>query len=445
MRSEEEKKKTEKERMEKLKAFSEIIEKHWYIYFFACMTVILCFLFTAFEPIVRFIDKNVKSDDVSFFLSMSSLVFVGVIVFCLPFLAGQIYKKWDAKQREIRKEEMRLSPRFFYEQCKSAGCDGSFSPADLARLRLVAEKNGLPTSDAEVKERFCAGKNVVDAEKRQKQEQTEREEKCQLLAKLSVEEREVVDKNTCYMEFGGRDKRIKICKDHVDFWLQELNKHEKELAQTGKDAELVYRSLAQKEGDWGLLGGAASGLAGGAAGLAVAMDVQRKNTEISSQNAQLAKDVAAMSLLVGQGRQEKCASIRKQWSSWENALHNAENMLVEFLPQDQLLDALHPELIEDVKVSPTGAVRVRVKVQPGALNIYESVPAIVDGFFRADLHLEGEKVGEAVFGLWLEEEAKDYKNKKEAVLEGVCLRPIKAAQSYDVTFSPIKLWGVEKK
>lgn len=77
--------------------------------------------------------------------------------------------------------------------------------------------------------------------------------------------------------------------------------------------------------------------------------------------------------------------------------------------------------------------------------IYESVPAIVDGFFRADLHLEGEKVGEAVFGLWLDNGARDYRYKKETELEGVCLKPTKAAQSYDVTFSPIKLWGAEKK
>lgn len=444
--SEDKKKQVEKEWMEKVKALVDFEEEHpnW---------PIVCWMLIVF---LSFVIAAISNDEVFVYSIILFIILAFLVSLPLTMLAKRAYKKWDEqqkliqrqeeeKQRKIQQEERRQDPRSFYENCKAAGCDGSFTPADLARMRMVAEKNRLPDSDAELMERFSAGKRVVDEEERKKQEEIDREEQRKLLAELSSAESRIANENLRYMRYGGRDKKIKICQEKVDQLSKSASQYDAEIAKSRQQAANVYRGLAQKEGDWALLGGVANGLAGGAAGLAMAMDVQRQNVEIRSQNAQLAQNVAMLSMAVEQNQRQQQQYARSIQLTWEDALKNAENMLVEYLPQDQLLEALHPELIGNVEVSPTGAVRMRVKVQPGDIMIYESVPAIVDGFFRADLHLEGEKVGEAVFGLWLDNGARDYRYKKETELEGVCLKPTKAAQSYDVTFSPIKLWGAEKK
>ena len=51
-----------------------------------------------------------------------------------------------------------------------------------------------------------------------------------------------------------------------------------------KGMDIVLSDSQQEEIDWATLGGIASGIAGGAAGVAVAMDAQIKNAEIRAQN-----------------------------------------------------------------------------------------------------------------------------------------------------------------
>ena len=117
-----------------------------------------------------------------------------------------------------------------------------------------------------------------------------------------------------------------------------------------------------------------------------------------------------------------------------------ELILEKFLGPVELLERLNPAL-ECISVTETGAVLIDVKVERSATNplmIYQSVPAVVDGFLCAALWIHGERVGQAIFTLpW---DGVNY----STTLHGICRFPMKKSDRYDVTFEPYNLWAIEK-
>lgn len=95
---------------------------------------------------------------------------------------------------------------------------------------------------------------------------------------------------TKYANYYGRNKQIAYYSDPLEEARKPLNEYE-DVKNAAQVAKTVYNALAnsvepqyKRKQDWSIAGGIASGLAGPAAGAAIASDIQRKNAEADVYN-----------------------------------------------------------------------------------------------------------------------------------------------------------------
>lgn len=199
-------------------------------------------------------------DSDSIFL-MLLLTFVYLLIFC-SVLITPMQKKEEANNLQIR----------FYKECKTKGIEELSSAANRQKAELIAQKLGCKgyknfEQYFEESKKLCAEKDKQDRIEKQNAK----------LASLRNTEEKEYKELTKYSTLEGRNKRVAILKDKQAYYYKQANI-------LRKGMELVINDSQQKEIDWATHGGIASGIAGGAAGLAVAMDAQAKNAQIRAQN-----------------------------------------------------------------------------------------------------------------------------------------------------------------
>ncbi|MBQ6720361.1 MAG: hypothetical protein IJN20_08460 [Oscillospiraceae bacterium] len=318
----------------------------------------------------------------------------------------------------------------FFQKCKEEYVYNCISPADQARIALIGRRHNLTGTDSEIVEKFKAGKNAVESREKQKRidEAREREQK-------------ILDKNTKYQNYSGRDKRIRMCYDKASYYRQWEQAYITKMGKINAHSYKAYRAAAQKEQNWGIVGGIAEGLAGPAAGVMAAMDAQRTNAEIREYNQKLGTmiaDIAVSSIL---SYNKSANRYRVQAEEWEARLARAQTLLVQEYSKEQqkkMLYFMHPRVV-DTTYSETGSIILEVLVKEGYESIYGNVNARVDGFFTAQLWQGDINVGEAMFGMnWNGSEF-------EQRLTGVCWMPNLDTknQKITVTFEPYNLWAIE--
>lgn len=136
--------------------------------------------------------------------------------------------------------------------------------------------------------------------------------------------------------------------------------------------------MTQRESDWATLGGMAQGIAGPAAGLATAFNVQSENAKIRAQNeANLRSVVPALPAI---------------FSSADHLRNNARILQREInemnlkLLGDETADAVLNDLQfsnPHVEVRESGTLFVSVTATAGTEFIYDDVPAVIDGIVKA--------------------------------------------------------------
>ena len=214
------------------------------------------------------------------------LTIIGAAVFFVPLILMVLTV---IRQNQAAKSQKLLE---FYKECLRQNIKDLSTPANIAKVELIAKQFGL--SKRNVQELFATGKAMC-----QQQEDNEEQER---LKQIRDDEEYTYRKLTKYSNLFGREKRIAMLTDKRNEWLQ-----------SSKSARLVQKALVnasiQKEHDWATHGGLAAGVAGGAAGVAVAMDVQRKNAAIREQNAANLKAIspAYQSLGASASDARKCA------------------------------------------------------------------------------------------------------------------------------------------
>jgi len=426
----------ERKTTEQLKKLAKRIHSKWFQGFFGFLAISIGFFFYYLSTRI--------------FLSEFVLVALGLAVFAVwmfpnMYLYPKVEKILLSRAREVdfQEEEERFQrehPHYedeqFYRLCRDHGISSASAPAEIARILLLAENNDIAGDRKEILKRFNIGKSIVD----EQDKVAERAQKAAKIAALRNKEEQLHQLNCQYIDYHGREKQIQMCLDEADRWRALEDKYDGDFTDTMKGAAELYMGTAEQEGSWALRGGFASGLAGGAAGLAVALDTQRENEQIRQRNSQLQKDIFGVSSVLANKALDKKIDAQKAAEHWENRAQMARNKLVEDLKPEKLLKLLNPQ-VKQMQVSESGAVLLDITYQrigKDKLKIYETVPATVDGFFNAVLWVDGKKAGNAVVALpW--NGADSY-----GALHCVCTRPeIKTAKQYDVTFEPNALWAVE--
>ena len=320
-----------------------------------------------------------------------------------------------------------------YLDCKEAGITSADSRANIAKIKLIAENMGITCEETDLLELFNQAKEDYDrkakAEETRAAEQRKREQE--------AEAEKAVEESKRYVNYVGREKLVQMCFDEAAKYRTIEMKCIEDENYIRNAGNSLYQSSKQKEHDWATHGGIASGIAGGAAGLATAMNIQQKNADIRARNDSLGYAIAGMQVQASAKVRERKKEAIKNAEIWEERVKNAKQRLVENLPEDDLLARLSPSF---VKMSPSeiGTIDIEVTISstPG-LVIYDTVPAVVDGHIKAVFWNIDTRVGEAVLSL-------PYQGAiRHTTLKSVFLPKDKLATNYSVSFEPIDLWAIE--
>lgn len=305
--------------------------------------------------------------------------------------------------------------RRFYEACQKAGI--SLSPAsptsDRMRAVLIAEQNNLRICETDVVEFYQTGKNAA---KQFGQQQKHRE---------MFDRAKRMEK---FLAYHGRDLEVKITGDMLNYYKQQ------------QEAILSGRDIPQRqELDWAIMGGIASAIAGGAAGVAVASDIQAKNAEIRAQNAQV-RSVYTRAML------PKLDKLREKIDQWSKIHDKAKIALVDDREPAELFQKITIS-DEGVFVLDDGNFVVKAEALIRDVTIYGDVPARIDGSLTAMVYQDGKLVGEAPVILPREADSLDktWINRRQATIIGGSIRRCaEVGKPCEVQFKYRDLWAVEK-
>lgn len=238
------------------------------------------------------------------------------------------------------------------------------------KAKLLAEKYQLPKDNIE---------RTFDAAASEYQKRRERKNAVRM-SEIYKKERIEYASLTKYANLSGKEKRIAMLKDLKEECLKEAKSKD-------ESAEILSRSLTRDEGDWATLGGIASGIAGPAAGLATAVNVQSENERIRAQNAaNLMAAAPLMSDIYG-----KAADLKERANQCQDEIEKTNLKLVgNEKPKEVLKDLqfMNPH----VEVKESGSLVMTVTVSTGEKNIfiYDDVPAVVDGTVEATIIQNGD-------------------------------------------------------
>jgi len=336
----------------------------------------------------------------------------------------------EKKEKEIayRKEH---EDELFYQECKKAGID-SDNTAGVARMKLVAKQMGISCSEEELAKKYLKGRLAV---KKRIKDFAEKEKQARIPV-LRKEEQAAEKEYKKYMNLRGNEKRVQECMDLVVQARAKVARFSNSAEVIEKGGQAIYSTYAKKETDWAVHGGVASAIAGGAAGVAVAADIQRKNAEARAYNDNLSQAIGQftadqqMNIWMAQKKAEESLQ------QLEQELEQAKLKLVDEKPQSLLLSLLGPKIVK-TETSETGAITFTVSTRGASLTIYDSVKATVDGTFKVKI-MDGDLLaGEAYFTL-------PYKGSFSSnELTSICASLPEEQKKYTFVFAPHNLFAIE--
>ena len=194
----------------------------------------------------------------------------------------------------------------------------------------------------------------------------------------------------------------------------------------------------QQESDWAIHGGIASGIAGTAAGIAVAMDVANRNLKIRAQNDELRASAAQLVVMQLDKIWKKKNEAEESLQNWKKEADDIRILLTEDKDEKMLLKKLNPTVTES-EITPTGAVKMQIRFCRENNLLVAGKPAVIDGSVKVLLKVGDSVVGSAVCSL-------DYNGSYVAHDSNcICTAVSKKSKNYEFCFEPHHLWASEKR
>ena len=248
----------------------------------------------------------------------------------------------------------------FYKECIEKGIEDIFSPANKQKAELIAKRLGCKGCE-NLADYFEEGRKLYT----QAEDQGKAAEEQKKLAELRSAEKEKYDELTKYASFEGREKRVAILSDTQ-------RQYYKKAAELEEGMRLLTHASQQKEINWATHGGIASGIAGGAAGLAVAIDAQAKNAQIRAQNEANMRALTPGILAV----HKSAGEYRQAAKDLQVSIDDAKIKLVADTPKDEVFSKLDIR-VNQIAISETGAFTIQVSVKlTDDLTIFDNVQAV---------------------------------------------------------------------
>ena len=323
----------------------------------------------------------------------------------------------------------------YYNALRKEGIADLSTEYSAKKAEIIAKRNNILTTD--IKDFWSYGEKVVSAADRKQKEENLRH------ARQIVERANAVINR--YSELKAHNKTLAMIQDIVDSLYQTA----------GESARAANRFIDNmpKKVDWAILGGLTSGVVGSLAGVAAAVDTQRKNAEIEKMQV----DMATASAYVN----ANADSLKNIAKRLEATMREVEIKVVE-----ENNDKFFPYIRfgnPRVYIYDNGSFSISVDVSqlPGA-KVYGERDAYVDGIVAAKMYQGGNLVGQALVTLPLcgadtYAEILDGDDRRSIPKEnpmfhfmnrtahGLCTEE-KAAQDapYQIDFEPYHVWGIDQ-
>lgn len=323
----------------------------------------------------------------------------------------------------------------FYNKCVEHGIKeekdfnkkAASEKAELIVEQFFADRKKELSSSEGMKKAFLKGQAAVKKLDDDKQKKADEKNKAELEKKKKAE-REEYQKNMKYDNLPGKQKLIAELTD---------------LSKEYRSKESGYENLRQyalsggrqeKEHSSSIAGGIANGLAGPAAGLMTALDVEQKNAEIRARNAERTETFIKAGLSMGKNPYSYDAS------RYASFLREAEKKLVGKNPSAELFKALK---FDDVKYTVTecGSVKITGKISTkGKVLITSDTEGFIDGYIKAVVYEGKTRLGDGkvilpLFGAKMQQEFSG------TVL--FCAEPGKKS-TYRIEFEDYQLCAIEE-
>lgn len=345
-------------------------------------------------------------------------------IFCIIVLSIWVLVKIDGvKQNKTFKEENkkvvgRSKLDKFFIECVLSKCNDFTKEKNVEKAKLFADKYHLlyPSGiETLYKEGLKAHGNVSE----------------DIVSKKLAEQREMEEKEynelTKYSDLYGKAKRIAMLTDRMNELLRRATSLDNQ-------SDMLMRSTQQHESNWGIWGGIADGLAGPAAGISMAMDVQAQNAKIRAQNEANMKAAAPLFFSYC-GSASECRANAK---AIQKEINSMKEKLISDMPSEEVMKLLEVSN-STVDVSETGAYKITATIAvKEKLYIYDDVKAIADGTIIAHLYQDNIEIGTAKLVL----PVNGVKNKVGIV--GVGLFGAEKGKNYSLKFTAHKLWLIEE-
>lgn len=306
----------------------------------------------------------------------------------------------------------------FYVECVLARCTDFSLPKNAEKAKLLAQKyRQYPPCTTEELFLEAREKHGTIANDLQKER----------LAKLREQENRAYRESIQYAGYQGKEK-MRIMLTHS------IQEHRRKIDQIVNKAASETPTL-EKEHNWGVWGGIADGLAGPAAGVSTALNVQSQNAQIRERNnARLNATLGLYTLAVMDAGQ-----IKREADYEQKVRDNLPEKLLDDKTDPKDIFKLMQIIDSNVEVSETGAFRVTASIHSkGTPKIYGDVSARIDGTILAHVYEDDRLVGTAKMVL----PKLGITNKWEPIM-GICLNGADPRKKQTVQFEAGNLWMIE--
>lgn len=364
-------------------------------------------------------------------LSDIGFVIIGIIELILSILwkrsiekqLNQIKQKEEEEEKNKKIAEWNHKKIEFYEELCESKCVELNTVAKKEKAKLIARKYTEINSDEDFEEFLILAKTEYD-----KKVEQERQLK---LESILNKEKEFYEKTVKYAFLYGREKRKQYLLESLRKYIDDKEHHSR-LAGYAKTTGMNANTLTGANRDWAVAGGIASAIAGPAAGVATALDVQNKNA-IAQQNADELR-TSAINVMI---QQEMLANKdTKKIEAVQKEIGNIDSKLVSDENPEHLFEQLCPTVTSQ-SVTETGALKATISIQMAKTKIYDEVDAFIDGTIKGEILNNGKLVGEMIF--CLNEKGSLYDDS----IDGICTTLKEPNASYELVLKPNILWAIE--
>lgn len=399
------------------------------------------------------------------------------IVFCLIGAAvglffavkfenvARFYRKQEKEAEDIKNKTLQqykddtweFPTADFYNYCINNGIQNLNNSFSVEKAKLLAKtilkEEDIPVPEEyhhryldakRLKEYFRKGKDQVEKEIAIEKHNEEVWNSTPHKATPNVIEKAQLELAQKLTTLYGSDKR-QLMLSHSIEKLEEEIRIKKEGQEAIRQVGFLMSTSAaqQKKSDWAILGGIAEGIAGPAAGIAVAMNTMQKNAEIEKWNQQNRAAVNRVALDIANSANDLNAPI----SEMETAKLLLTREISALEQKVVLTDSETAALLKDLKIQTDSVVKTETNVLEITTTIENSyrpdVPAhvriTVDGVLSAKIYFKDTFVGTAIIPLPLY----GVECQETATFTSLCENYMGSDGEYNVIYEPIALWAME--